>query len=567
MISYEVAMGLSIVAVFMTPARCPPRRSSPRRPTATELAHLRLALHRPGWYAILLLPSFIIYSISAVGETNRAPFDLPEAESELVGGFHTEYSSLKFALFFLAEYVNMVTVSALCSDAVPRRLAGTVADHDLGRRQRRLVAAALVHRQGADLLFVFVWLRGTLPRLRYDQFMRFGWKVLIPANLVWILVLAGMRTVAREAELSTGEVALYVGVPIALLVLGRRCWSPAGRPTRHPAGRSQAARSTHRPEPEVCPDRAARRPTGGPSRARAFPVPPMDLQVPPSTAGASRSPGGAIAGTGRRRHALSRTAKSTTPGERSERGRRSTGDGRRRGRSSCPRRQGLRRDLLAHVPQGGHRPTTRSSRSCRAALPRPAHPQPAPGRPGEVHRLRAVRLGLPGRRDLRRGRRQHRGARFSPGERYAAIYQINYARCIFCGLCIEACPTRSLTMSNEYELARDNRQDLIFTKEQLLAPLLPGMEQPPHPMRLGDTEKDYYLGALTNPGTSAGAERGPTRRPGREPAAAARGRRPRVGDRAPARRSPSGSSARSPSSARSAWCWPATRCTPRCGWC
>ena len=97
--------------------------------------------------------------------------------------------------------------------------------------------------------------------------------------------------------------------------------------------------------------------------------------------------------------------------------------------------------------------------------------------------------------------------RYSVGERYAAIYQINYNRCIFCGLCIEACPTRSLTMSNEYELARDNRKDLIFTKEMLLAPLLPGMEQPPHGMRLGDTEKDYYLGALTNPGTSAGAEK------------------------------------------------------------
>jgi NADH-quinone oxidoreductase subunit I len=96
--------------------------------------------------------------------------------------------------------------------------------------------------------------------------------------------------------------------------------------------------------------------------------------------------------------------------------------------------------------------------------------------------------------------------RYSPGERYATVYQINYARCIFCGLCIEACPTRSLTMSNEYELARDDRKDLIFTKEQLLAPLLPGMEQPPHAMRLGDSDKDYYLGALTNPGTSAGAE-------------------------------------------------------------
>ena len=94
----------------------------------------------------------------------------------------------------------------------------------------------------------------------------------------------------------------------------------------------------------------------------------------------------------------------------------------------------------------------------RAALPRPARAQPAPRRAGEVHRLRAVRLGLPRRRDLRRGRRQHRRASASrPGERYGRVYQINYLRCIFCGLCIEACPTRALTMSNEYELADDSR--------------------------------------------------------------------------------------------------------------
>lgn len=99
--------------------------------------------------------------------------------------------------------------------------------------------------------------------------------------------------------------------------------------------------------------------------------------------------------------------------------------------------------------------------------------------------------------------------RYSPGERYASDYQINYARCIFCGLCIEACPTRSLTMSNEYELASDDRRELIFTKEQLLAPLLPDMEQPPHPMRLGDTEKDYYVSGVDNPGPSAGAEYSP----------------------------------------------------------
>jgi NADH-quinone oxidoreductase subunit I len=94
-------------------------------------------------------------------------------------------------------------------------------------------------------------------------------------------------------------------------------------------------------------------------------------------------------------------------------------------------------------------------------------------------------------------------ARYSPGERYGAVYQINYLRCIFCGLCIEACPTRSLTMSNEYELADRSRQDLIFTKEQLLAPLLPGMEAPPHPMRLGDSEQAYYVDVPSRAGSRA----------------------------------------------------------------
>ena len=88
-------------------------------------------------------------------------------------------------------------------------------------------------------------------------------------------------------------------------------------------------------------------------------------------------------------------------------------------------------------------------------------------------------------------------ARFSPGERYGRVYQINYLRCIFCGLCIEACPTRALTMSNEYELADNNRADLIFEKKDLLAPLLAGMAQPPHMMVPGTTEKDYYLGKVT----------------------------------------------------------------------
>ncbi len=88
-------------------------------------------------------------------------------------------------------------------------------------------------------------------------------------------------------------------------------------------------------------------------------------------------------------------------------------------------------------------------------------------------------------------------ARFSPGERYGRVYQINYLRCIFCGLCIEACPTRALTMTNDYELADDNRADLIFEKQDLLAPLLPGMIPPPHPMVPGTTDQDYYAGKVT----------------------------------------------------------------------
>ena len=95
--------------------------------------------------------------------------------------------------------------------------------------------------------------------------------------------------------------------------------------------------------------------------------------------------------------------------------------------------------------------------------------------------------------------------RFSPGERYGRVYQINYLRCILCGLCIEACPTRALTMTNEYELADDSRESLIYEKTDLLAPLLPGMEEPPHPMRLGQDEGDYYRGL-----TSAPADRGST---------------------------------------------------------
>ena len=128
---------------------------------------------------VLLLPSFAVYVTAMVGETNRAPFDLPEAEGELVGGFHTEYSSLKFAMFYLAEYVNMTTVSALATTLF---LGGWRAPWPLslweGANTGWLPLVWFVAKVWT-FLFVFMWLRATLPRLRYDQFMALGWKLLI----------------------------------------------------------------------------------------------------------------------------------------------------------------------------------------------------------------------------------------------------------------------------------------------------------------------------------------------------------------------------------------------------
>jgi NADH-quinone oxidoreductase subunit H len=170
------------------------------------------------WFGLILLPSFVIYTIAMVGETNRAPFDLPEAEGELVGGFHTEYSSLKFALFFLAEYINLVTVSALATTLF---LGGWRAPWPISLWSGANSGwVPLLWFFGKLLVFVyvFIWLRGTLPRMRYDQFMRIGWRVLIPVSLVWIVAVAAVR-VYRSQGVNLSHVLLWVGIALVALVV------------------------------------------------------------------------------------------------------------------------------------------------------------------------------------------------------------------------------------------------------------------------------------------------------------------------------------------------------------
>ena len=175
MISYELSYGLSIAAVIMLAGSL-----SLREIVMNQSGYWFYVI--PRWYIFLQPLGFIIYAISGVAETNRAPFDFPEAEQELVAGYHTEYSSMSFALFFLAEYVNMVTVSAVATDLFLGGWHGPFLPESLGWIWFLAKVFAL--------LFFYIWMRWTLPRYRYDQLMEFGWKYLLPLAVVNLLVTA-----------------------------------------------------------------------------------------------------------------------------------------------------------------------------------------------------------------------------------------------------------------------------------------------------------------------------------------------------------------------------------------
>jgi NADH-quinone oxidoreductase subunit H len=256
-ISYEIAMALSFVPVFLYSGSLSTTAIVNAQAHGTEFHWFGAGLHYPSWFAVLLLPSFVIYLITMVGETNRLPFDLPEGEGELVGGYHTEYSSLKFALLQLAEYCSVITVAGLATTLF---LGGWQAPWPISVWPGANVGwYPLIWFVIKVCLFVFLffWLRGSLPRIRYDQLMRLGWKVLIPSALAWTLMIATIRVWRRQGG-STG-IYIVAGLIVAVLLLLAWGWDVSA------ANRLRRAEEIEAAE------------TSAEAEASTFPVPPMDL--------------------------------------------------------------------------------------------------------------------------------------------------------------------------------------------------------------------------------------------------------------------------------------------------
>ena len=245
-ISYEIAMGLSFVAVFLFAG-------------SMSTSQIVAAQHDK-WFAVILLPSFLIYMVTMMGESGRIPFDLPEGEGELVAGYHTEYSSLKFLMFYLAEYINMVTLSAMATTLflggwrapAPISTVWEGANHGWWPLLWFFVKLCL-------FIFGFIWLRGALPRVRYDQLMKLGWKVLMPLSLGWILLVATIRALRNEGH-DTRQILLYGSIAVVVVLVLSLLWDSAGRRRKAEDETAAATAGGERPDPAA----------GG------FPVPPLD---------------------------------------------------------------------------------------------------------------------------------------------------------------------------------------------------------------------------------------------------------------------------------------------------
>jgi NADH-quinone oxidoreductase subunit H len=226
MISYEIAMGMSTIPVLLLTGN-------------VSLSHIINQQAFETWNVINLTVAFFIFMVAAFAETNRLPFDLPEAESELIAGYHSEYSAMKFSLFFIAEYANMVTASALMATLffggwdIPFTLWDNVAPHTLLKTVLTLGAFAT---KTLFFVFVFMWIRWTLPRFRYDQLMSLGWKVMLPLALGYIVAIASAIVTLDALGFARGSWPFHLGlamlnlaaVVILFMILDRgRIISPA----------------------------------------------------------------------------------------------------------------------------------------------------------------------------------------------------------------------------------------------------------------------------------------------------------------------------------------------------
>ena len=253
-ISYELAMGLSLVSVFIMAGSM----------STSQIVDSQTQV----WWFLPLLPAFVIYVISMVGETNRLPFDLPEAEGELVGGYTTEYSSMKFAWFFLAEYINMLNVSAVATTLFfgGWRAPWPISAINDGMFNTGWWPVLWFVAKVWLFMFLFVWIRGSVLRFRYDQFMKIGWKVLIPAALGWVVC---VTLVQAARQLWDIDLRTLLGVLAGLVVIGL-----------------VASFLVPEKKPEPTPE-----PTGPQEFdpfADGYPVPPLPGQVLPPSPRASR---------------------------------------------------------------------------------------------------------------------------------------------------------------------------------------------------------------------------------------------------------------------------------------
>ena len=212
LISYEVGMGLGLVAVLLYSGTL-----TMSEIVATQARHFHVTGlgWLPKWNIFLQFPAFLIYMTAALAEINRPPFDLPEAETELVAGYHTEYSGIKFAMFYLAEYMHAITISAV---AVTLFLGGWHGPMFHVVRWLWPLLWFLVKLFAA--IFVLVWIRATLPRFRYDRLMNLGWKVLIPVGLLWILVTAAYVELPKVYPPWRAALIIVAGVVAVLAMVG-----------------------------------------------------------------------------------------------------------------------------------------------------------------------------------------------------------------------------------------------------------------------------------------------------------------------------------------------------------